>query len=102
MDFQLTDRDVVNTTKGDGRDALSQPLTLRSGITLPNRIAKAATSEHLADRRGAPTNQLITAYRALALSGAGFFISGNVMVDGAALEAPAQRGDRGRPAPRTI
>jgi 2,4-dienoyl-CoA reductase-like NADH-dependent reductase (Old Yellow Enzyme family) len=73
---------------GDRRDALSQPLTLRSGITLPNRLAKAATSEHLADRRGAPTNQLITAYRALALSGAGLLISGNVMVDGAALEAP--------------
>src|ERR1700730_7200950 len=73
---------------GDRRDALSQPLTLRSGIILPNRLAKAATSEHLADRRGAPTNQLITAYRGLALSGAGLLISGNVMVDGAALEAP--------------
>src|SRR5258708_32672184 len=73
---------------GDRRDALSQPLTLRSGITLPNRIAKAATSEHLADRRGAPTNQLNTAYRTLAHSGAGLLISGNVMVDGAALEAP--------------
>ena len=55
---------------------------------MPNRIAKAATSEHLADHRGAPTNQLITAYRALARSGAGLLISGNVMVDGAALEAP--------------
>ncbi|MDT2009976.1 hypothetical protein FXW78_51490 [Rhodococcus opacus] len=73
---------------GDRRDALSQPLALRSGITLPNRLAKAATSEHLADRRGAPTHQLITAYRALAHSGAGLLISGNVMVDGAALEAP--------------
>ena len=28
---------------GDRRDALAQPLTLHSGITLPNRIAKAAT-----------------------------------------------------------
>jgi 2,4-dienoyl-CoA reductase-like NADH-dependent reductase (Old Yellow Enzyme family) len=70
------------------RDALSKPLALRSGITLANRLAKAATSEHLADSRGAPTNQLITAYRALAHSGAGLLISGNVMVDGAALEAP--------------
>ena len=43
------------------RNALSEPLTLRGGISLPNRLAKAATSEHLADRRGAPTNQLITA-----------------------------------------
>jgi 2,4-dienoyl-CoA reductase-like NADH-dependent reductase (Old Yellow Enzyme family) len=70
------------------RNALSEPLTLRSGITLANRLAKAATSEHLADHRGAPTNQLITAYSALAHSGAGLLISGNVMVDGAALEAP--------------
>jgi hypothetical protein len=28
----------------DRRDALTQPLTLRSGITPPNRIAKAATT----------------------------------------------------------
>ena len=72
----------------DRRDALSKPLSLRSGITLANRLAKAATSEHLADSRGAPTNQLITAYAALAHSGVGLLISGNVMVDGAALEAP--------------
>jgi 2,4-dienoyl-CoA reductase-like NADH-dependent reductase (Old Yellow Enzyme family) len=72
----------------DRRNALSNPLTLRGGITLPNRLAKAATSEHLADRRGAPTNQLVTAYRALARSGTGLLITGNVMVDGAALEAP--------------
>jgi 2,4-dienoyl-CoA reductase-like NADH-dependent reductase (Old Yellow Enzyme family) len=70
------------------RDALARRLALRSGITLANRLAKAATSEHLADSRGAPTNQLITAYRALAHSGVGLLISGNVMVDGAALEAP--------------
>src|SRR6202011_3131253 len=70
------------------RNALSEPLTLRSGITLPNRLATAATSEHPADRPVAPTNRLITAYRGLALSGAGLLISGNVMVDGAALEAP--------------
>ncbi|MFF4229679.1 NADH:flavin oxidoreductase/NADH oxidase family protein [Streptomyces sp. NPDC001820] len=72
----------------DLREPLSAPLTLRSGITLANRLAKAATSEHLADRRGAPTNQLVTAYRALAQSGAGLLISGNVMVDGTSLEAP--------------
>jgi 2,4-dienoyl-CoA reductase-like NADH-dependent reductase (Old Yellow Enzyme family) len=74
--------------EGAERNALSAPLILRSGVTLPNRLAKAATSEHLADRHGAPTNQLITAYRALASSGTGLMISGNVMVDGAALEAP--------------
>ncbi|HEY2043544.1 MAG TPA: hypothetical protein VGH11_12775, partial [Jatrophihabitans sp.] len=67
---------------------LSSPLDLGNGIVLPNRLAKAATSEHLADRHGAPTPQLIELYRQLARSGAGLLISGNVMIDGSALEAP--------------
>jgi 2,4-dienoyl-CoA reductase-like NADH-dependent reductase (Old Yellow Enzyme family) len=71
----------------EGR-TLGSPLELRCGVSLPNRLAKAATSEHLADRHGAPTNQLVKAYRVLAASGVGLLISGNVMVDGAALEAP--------------
>jgi 2,4-dienoyl-CoA reductase-like NADH-dependent reductase (Old Yellow Enzyme family) len=68
-------------------NALAAPLTLPCGVTLPNRLAKAATSEHLADRNGAPTRQLSNAYRTLASSGAGLLISGNVMVDGTSLEA---------------
>src|SRR5712675_402341 len=88
INFERMAGSQMNENRTALRNALSEPLTLRSGITLPNRLAKAATSEHLADRRGAPTNQLITAYRTLALSGAGLLISGNVMVDGAALEAP--------------
>ncbi|MGW1490745.1 NADH:flavin oxidoreductase/NADH oxidase family protein [Streptomyces sp. NPDC002402] len=71
-----------------GQAALSSALTLGCGLTLPNRLAKAATSEHLADRFGAPTAQLIQAYRAMAASGVGLVISGNVMVDGSSLEAP--------------
>ena len=67
--------------------ALASELTLANGFTLPNRLAKAATSEHLASRHGAPTGQLIEAYRRLARSGVGLMISGNVMVDGSAMEA---------------
>src|SRR5438552_2561029 len=81
---ETTGRQMKDNRTGDRRNALSNPLTLRNGIVLPNRLAKAATSEHLANHRGAPTNQLVTAYRALALSGTGLLISGNVMVDGAA------------------
>jgi 2,4-dienoyl-CoA reductase-like NADH-dependent reductase (Old Yellow Enzyme family) len=66
---------------------LSTELTLGNGTVLRNRLAKAATSEHLADRHGAPTRQLIEAYRGYAMSGVGLMISGNVMVDGSALEA---------------
>lgn len=66
---------------------LTDPLTLPNGVVLANRLVKAATSEHLATRFGAPTRQLIEAYRALVASGTGLLISGNVMVDGSALEA---------------
>jgi 2,4-dienoyl-CoA reductase-like NADH-dependent reductase (Old Yellow Enzyme family) len=66
---------------------LTDSLTLPNGVVLANRLVKAATSEHLATRLGAPTRQLIEAYRALISSGTGLLISGNVMVDGAALEA---------------
>ncbi|HEY2094835.1 MAG TPA: NADH:flavin oxidoreductase/NADH oxidase family protein [Pseudonocardia sp.] len=71
----------------DTRPALTSELRLGNGVTLPNRIAKAATSEHLATRHGAPTRQLTEVYRQLASTGAGLLISGNVMVDGSALEA---------------
>ncbi|MET7394131.1 NADH:flavin oxidoreductase/NADH oxidase family protein [Dactylosporangium sp. NPDC005572] len=70
----------------DARSVLSTELRLSNGVVLSNRLAKAATSEHLADRRGAPTRQLIRAYQQLAMSGVGLMISGNVMIDGAALE----------------
>jgi 2,4-dienoyl-CoA reductase-like NADH-dependent reductase (Old Yellow Enzyme family) len=75
------------TEHTDTRSALTRELTLGNGVTLPNRLVKAATSEHLASRHGAPTGQLIEAYRRLAHSGVGLLISGNVMVDGSAMEA---------------
>jgi 2,4-dienoyl-CoA reductase-like NADH-dependent reductase (Old Yellow Enzyme family) len=75
------------TEHTDKRPALTSELRLGNGVTLPNRIAKAATSEHLATRHGAPTRQLTEVYRQLASTGAGLLISGNVMVDGSALEA---------------
>ncbi|MDT7631197.1 MAG: hypothetical protein QOI50_3127 [Pseudonocardiales bacterium] len=75
------------TEHTDTRPALTSELHLGNGVTLPNRIAKAATSEHLATRHGAPTRQLTEVYRQLANTGAGLLISGNVMVDGSALEA---------------
>jgi 2,4-dienoyl-CoA reductase-like NADH-dependent reductase (Old Yellow Enzyme family) len=85
MPVQMT---VDRMTRHPGGRTLGSPLELRCGVSLANRLAKAATSEHLADRHGAPTNQLVEAYRLLASSGVGLLISGNVMVDGAALEAP--------------
>jgi len=60
---------------------LAAPLTLRSGATLPNRLAKAAMSEVLGDATGAPTEALVRLYERWGRSGAGLLITGNVMVD---------------------
>jgi 2,4-dienoyl-CoA reductase-like NADH-dependent reductase (Old Yellow Enzyme family) len=67
---------------------LSKELRLPNGITLSNRLAQSAMTEHLATGDGAPSWQLIEAYRRFAVSGAALIISGNVMVNGWSLEAP--------------
>ena len=67
---------------------LAEPLKLRCGAVLPNRLAKSALSEQLGDRRNAPTRELHELYRTWARGGAGTLITGNVMVDPAALGEP--------------
>lgn len=69
-------------------DPLAAPLQLPCGVQLTNRLAKAAMSEQLGDRRNAPTTRLATLYRAWATGGAGLVITGNVMVDRSALGEP--------------
>jgi 2,4-dienoyl-CoA reductase-like NADH-dependent reductase (Old Yellow Enzyme family) len=61
--------------------ALAQPLTLRNGTVLPNRIAKAALSECLSSPGFAPGEEIRTLYRRWADNGEGLTITGNVMVD---------------------
>ncbi|HSX71140.1 MAG TPA: NADH:flavin oxidoreductase/NADH oxidase family protein, partial [Pseudomonas sp.] len=68
---------------------LFQPLRLPNGQTIPNRIAKAAMEENLADADHAPGDALIRLYRTWADGGAGLIITGNVMVDRHALTGPA-------------
>lgn len=68
---------------------LASPITLPSGATLPNRLAKAAMSEALADMAtGAPTEELIRLYERWGRSGAGLLITGNVAVDPQGLGEP--------------
>lgn len=60
-----------------------------SGIALPNRICKAATSEHLGcPRRNEVSPELVRLYERWGRGGAGLIITGNVMVQRTALEAP--------------
>ncbi|GAB3463666.1 NADH:flavin oxidoreductase/NADH oxidase family protein [Massilia terrae] len=64
------------------------PLTLPNGTTLPNRFAKAAMEENLADADHAPSDELIRLYQAWAEGEAGLMITGNVMVDRRAMTGP--------------
>ncbi len=67
---------------------LDQPLTLPCGQILPNRLAKAAMTEGLADPAGHPTAELEQLYRVWGAGGAGLLLSGNVLIDGDHLERP--------------
>ena len=67
---------------------LDQPLTLRCGATLKNRLAKAAMTEGLADADDQPTSRHQRLYRAWADGGVGLSITGNVAVDRRFLERP--------------
>lgn len=67
---------------------LNSSLKLPCGITLPNRIAKAAMSEQLGDRENQPTEALVRLYARWAQGEAGLIITGNVMVDARALGEP--------------
>ena len=65
---------------------LDDALTLPSGLVLPNRIAKSAMTENLADADGQATVRHERVYRRWAEGGAGLLISGNLMVDRRYLE----------------
>ncbi len=61
---------------------LASSLPLPNGSALPNRLAKAAMSESLANHEtGAPTAELIRLYERWGQSGAGLLITGHVIVD---------------------
>jgi 2,4-dienoyl-CoA reductase-like NADH-dependent reductase (Old Yellow Enzyme family) len=68
--------------------SLAQPLTLPGGAVLPNRLAKAAMSEGLANAANHATPRLAELYRRWAGSGAGLLFSGNIQVDPDHLERP--------------
>ena len=63
-------------------------LHLPNGTQLPNRLAKAAMEENMADNDHAPSGALIRLYRTWAEGGVGLLITGNVMVDRRAMTGP--------------
>lgn len=69
-------------------EPLSRPLALARGAAVPNRLLKSAMSEALGDADGAPRAELITLYRRWAEGGIGLSVTGNVMIDRAAIGEP--------------
>ncbi|MEN8674725.1 NADH:flavin oxidoreductase [Nocardioides sp.] len=65
---------------------LNESLTLPSGLVVPNRIAKAAMTENLADADNQPTGRHERLYRRWAEGGSGLLVTGNLMVDRRYLE----------------
>ena len=68
--------------------SLSDPLVLPCGVSLPNRICKAAMTEGLAAPDGCPTPALENLYGIWSDGGAGLLLSGNVIIDRDHLERP--------------
>ncbi|KAK4041251.1 NADPH dehydrogenase [Parachaetomium inaequale] len=68
---------------------IAQPLTLKCGLTLPNRLVKAAMTEQLAGTNQLPDERLQAIYKHSSTGGWGLIITGHVQVDDAYLGAPA-------------
>ncbi len=63
-------------------------LVLPNGSIIPNRIAKAAMEENMANAAHGPSDRLMRLYCAWAEGGAGLILSGNVMIDRRAMTGP--------------
>ncbi|WP_030157962.1 2,4-dienoyl-CoA reductase [Glycomyces sp. NRRL B-16210] len=68
--------------------ALDNPLPLRSGSSIRNRIVKAAMEEQLAGPGQQPDERLERLYRRWGRGGAGLLLTGHVMVDRRAVAQP--------------
>lgn len=61
--------------------SLKKPLKLPCGVTVPNRIVKAAMTEGLSDGTNKANDRMVNLYRVWGEGGAGMLITGNVHVD---------------------
>lgn len=77
-----------NPVQPERLSPLSQPIEIVAGYSVKNRLFKASMSEQLANRAGAPSNDLIRLYHTWAEGGIGLLLTGNVMIDRTALGEP--------------
>ena len=68
-------------TEAATANTLTSTLTLPCGVTVPNRICKAAMTEGLATPQGLPSPELNRLYGLWSDGGAGILLSGNIQVD---------------------
>lgn len=74
------------TSRIDKAAVLNSPLVLPCGAILPNRLAKGAMSELLADAQNRATPKHQKLYRTFAKGGLGMMLTGNVQIDQRHLE----------------
>jgi 2,4-dienoyl-CoA reductase-like NADH-dependent reductase (Old Yellow Enzyme family) len=79
------------TTMNAKEDMLFTPARI-GNLTLPNRLIRSGTAEHLADRNGHPLPGLSDCYRALAEGGVGLIISGHMYVHPSGQSQPQMTG----------
>lgn len=68
--------------------SINDPLTLPSGLALPNRLVKAAMTEGLASPQNIATSKHVALYTRWAKGGIGLQLTGNVQIDRRHLERP--------------
>lgn len=68
---------------------LAQPITLPCGLTLPNRLVKAAMTEQMADKDYLPSADMHRVYAAWGEGGWGMVLTGNLEVNTTYLGGPA-------------
>lgn len=68
-------------------DALNRPLKLPCGAMLPNRLAKSAMTEGLADEYNRATERHVRLYTEWS-SGCGLLVTGNIQIDRRYMERP--------------
>jgi 2,4-dienoyl-CoA reductase-like NADH-dependent reductase (Old Yellow Enzyme family) len=65
-----------------------KPISLASGLTLQNRLVKAAMEENMSAAMQKPSTELMRLYKTWADGGVGLIITGNVMIDHLAMTGP--------------
>lgn len=82
---------------------IAKPLALPCGLTLRNRLVKAALAESWSDREHLPSAELIKGYRVWAQGGWGAVLTGNLMIDVRYLSTPEDNAvDESIPREKTI